>query len=102
MANANTLNTLAEHSKQLQKAIEMNTPNPKTPYRQAIGSLMYIALSTRPDIATALNKAAQYSINHDESHWIAVKRIFQYLKGTANLTLTLGNINKNTNEINIT
>ena len=95
MENANISHTPTEPSKQLQKATDSNIPNPNTPYRQAIGSLMYIALSTRPDIATALNKAAQHSINHDESHWIAVKRIFRYLKGTFNLALTLGNTKNN-------
>lgn len=52
------------------------------PYRQLIGSLLFLARSTRPDIAYAVAKLARYSTCHDEMHWIALKRILRYLKGT--------------------
>ena len=48
----------------------------KTPYRQAIGSLMYAAVATRPDIAFAVSTLSQFLENPGEAHWDAVKRVF--------------------------
>jgi hypothetical protein len=60
------------------------------PYREAVGSLMYAALGTHPDIAFAVQAVSRYSTKFGPSHWSAVKRIFQYLKGSMNLWLTYG------------
>jgi len=51
-------------------------------YAAAIGSLMYAAVATRPDIAYAVNKASQATAAPTEADWLAVKRIMRYLKGT--------------------
>ena len=61
-----------------------------TPYREAVGSLMYAAMGTRPDIAFATSTVAQFSDNPGWPHWEAVKRIFRYLLGTKKLELTYG------------
>ena len=60
------------------------------PYREAVGSLMYAAMGTRPDIAFAVSTVAQFSDNPGWAHWEAVKRIFRYLRGTQNLELVYG------------
>jgi hypothetical protein len=60
----------------------------KYPYRQAVGGLMYLATSTRPDVANAVRDVARYLNNPGMEHWVAVKRIFRYLKGTLDLGLT--------------
>ena len=60
------------------------------PYHEAVGSLMYAALGTRPDIAYAVQTVSRFSINPGQAHWEAVKRIFRYLKGTSELWLTFG------------
>jgi len=52
------------------------------PYKSAIGTLQFSAQHTRPDIAFAVNKVSQYSNNPGPQHWVAVKRIFRYIKGT--------------------
>jgi hypothetical protein len=52
------------------------------PYREAIGSLMFAAICTRPDISYAVSQVAKYSSKPSYVHWEAVKRIFAYLKGT--------------------
>ncbi|GJS36877.1 retrovirus-related pol polyprotein from transposon TNT 1-94 [Tanacetum coccineum] len=57
-----------------------------TDYRSIIGSLMYLNLS-RPDIMFVTCMCARYQANPNEHHVSAVKRIFQYLKGTINLGL---------------
>ncbi|GJU01307.1 retrovirus-related pol polyprotein from transposon TNT 1-94 [Tanacetum coccineum] len=51
-----------------------------------IRSLMYITAS-RPDIQFSTCLCARYQDNAKESHLVAVKRIFKYLKGTPNLGL---------------
>lgn len=50
------------------------------PYREAIGSLMYAAVTTRIDIAYAVSKASRAVEKPTKADWIAVKRIFRYLK----------------------
>jgi hypothetical protein len=41
----------------------------KVPYREAVGSLMYLAAATRPDIAFAVNKAARVMDRPAEKDW---------------------------------
>ncbi|GJU04106.1 hypothetical protein Tco_1114444 [Tanacetum coccineum] len=53
----------------------------ETQYRGMIGSLMYLTAS-RHDIQLSTCLCARYQANPKESHLIAVKRIFRYLKGT--------------------
>ena len=62
----------------------------KIPYREAVGSLMYTAMGTRPDIAFAMSTVAQYSKNLGWQHWEAVKQIFRHLLGTKKMELTYG------------
>ena len=60
----------------------------KVPYQSAVGSLMYAMLGTRPDIAYSVGVISQFNSNPGKAHWIAVKRIFRYLKGTMDYSLT--------------
>lgn len=62
----------------------------KFPYINAVGALMYLATSTRPDIAFTVSKLARFNSNPGKTHWAAVKHLFQYLKGTMDLKLTYG------------
>ena len=68
---------------------EANSPlPPDIPYRSAIGSLMYLMVCTRPDIAFAVSRLSQYCENPLLCHWKAVKRLFRYIKGTQDYDLT--------------
>jgi hypothetical protein len=58
------------------------------PYRAAIGSLMYLMVSTRPDLAAAVGLLSRFLNNPGEEHWMAVKKIFKYLQGTRQMGLT--------------
>jgi hypothetical protein len=53
----------------------------KVPYQQAVGSLMYAMLCTRPDLAYPISVVSQHMANPSIEHWIAIKHIFQYLQG---------------------
>lgn len=59
----------------------------RVPYRNLIGSLMYIAVSTRPDISHALSYLSRYNEDPGRGHWNAAKRVLQYLHTTASLKL---------------
>jgi len=52
------------------------------PYREAVGSLMFLAIISRPDIAYAVNSVSRFLNNHNNDHWRSVKQIFAYLSGT--------------------
>lgn len=50
-------------------------------YKSVVGSLRYLTL-TRPEIAFSVNLACQHMHDPRESHFVAVKRILRYIKGT--------------------
>nr|GAT42892.1 polyprotein [Mycena chlorophos] len=60
------------------------------PYRAVVGSLLWIANGTRPDIAYAVGVLSQFLSNPGRVHWEAAKRVVRYLKGTADARLTFG------------
>ena len=51
-------------------------------YQAIVGSLMYIALATRPDIAFAVSALSRYSSRPRTSHLTAAKRVLRYLRKT--------------------
>jgi len=53
-----------------------------------IGSLLYIILSTKVDIVFAVIKLAYYTSNLSNIYFIAIKRVFKYLKGTKDYRIT--------------
>jgi hypothetical protein len=64
------------------------------PYQRGIGSLMYTATSTHPDITFPVTILSQFMQNLGQIHWEVVKDVICYLKGTAGLTLMLGGSDK--------
>ena len=59
----------------------------EVPYLSAIGALMYLANTTRPDITFAVNLLARYSSAPTRRHWNGIKHILRYLKGTTDMGL---------------
>ena len=57
------------------KMVDLNVP-----YRELIGSLTYIALGTRPDIAYAVGALSQFNSCYDKIHWMAAKRVTSLFK----------------------
>jgi hypothetical protein len=51
-------------------------------YFQIIGSLMYLASATRPDISFAVSKLSRFTSNPGDDHWCALQRVRHYLAGT--------------------
>ena len=44
------------------------------PYQQAIGSLMYLAVCTRPDISFAMTYLSQFNTCYTREHWVLLKK----------------------------
>ncbi|CRG92846.1 hypothetical protein PISL3812_09917 [Talaromyces islandicus] len=57
-------------------------------YQRVVGSLMYIMLGTRGDIAYAVSMASRHLANPGPQHMKLARRILRYLKGTETLRLT--------------
>nr|GEX34471.1 retrovirus-related Pol polyprotein from transposon TNT 1-94 [Tanacetum cinerariifolium] len=49
----------------------------KAPYANAVGSLMYLMVCTRPNIAYVVSVVIRYLANLDKNHWEAVKEVFE-------------------------
>ena len=53
-----------------------------------IGSLLYLMIGTRPDIAFAVTKLAQFAACPSEEHFNEALYICHYLRGTSKYCLT--------------
>ena len=60
------------------------------PYRQVVGSLMYLMVGTRPDLATVIRETSQHLTNPGKKHWDVLKRTLCYLRGTTTHGIRLG------------
>ncbi|KAE8729592.1 putative Leucine-rich repeat protein kinase family protein [Hibiscus syriacus] len=65
----------------------------RVPYASVMGSLMFVMICTRPDIAQAVGVVSRYMANPGKEHWNIVKRIMRYIKGTSNVALCYGGSN---------
>jgi hypothetical protein len=73
----------------LRLSVEEGEPlDPSTPYANLIGSLMYLAVTTRPDIAYTVGALARFTSKPTTAAWQAAKTLLRYLSSTANLKLT--------------
>lgn len=71
-------------------SVEMlDTPVPQVKYQELLGILLFLSTRTRPDIALAVGILCRYSSAPKEVHWVALKRILRYLKGTLGFGLKL-------------
>jgi hypothetical protein len=66
---------------------ELDSENIKLRYGSMVGSLLYAAISTRPDIQHAVSQLARFVSNPQAHHMRACKRVLRYLKGTASMGL---------------
>ena len=62
----------------------------RVPYASTVGSLMFAMICTRPDIAQTVGVVSRYMANPGGEHWITLKRILRYIKGTSDVALYYG------------
>lgn len=85
LENGKPMNTPMEHNFQ----VDLSLPVDKNlPYRELLGSLIYISIVSRPDIAYATSVLSRYLDKPTKQLWIAAKRVLRYLNGTKHLNLT--------------
>ena len=87
--NVNTVSTPSDPHVHLSVPLpdDCDSLVPNFPYQEIVGSLLYLATNSRPDIAQAVSVVAQYATNFREIHCTAVKRILKYLRGTTDFAL---------------
>lgn len=87
MEEANVLHIPTDPQHSLDPNLSGSLEAGEVPYRESVGSLLYLSQITRPDITFAVNLVSRYLEKPLTIHWNAVKRIFKYLKGTFNYGL---------------
>jgi hypothetical protein len=59
-------------------------------YMRKVGSIMYAAVITRPDVAFAVSRLSRFSTNPSSAHQCAADRVLRYLLNTYTLALEYG------------
>lgn len=67
-------------------------------YQRKMGSMLYAATTTRPDIAFAVSRLARFNQNPSQDHHRAADRVIQYLYGTRSRAICYGGDNNGTND----
>lgn len=84
MNESKQVNTPAESKVELPEGCHREKKDQKEkPYRELIGSLLYLAVATRPDLSFTVNRLAQFNESYQQIHWSAAKRVLRYLQGTS-------------------
>jgi len=77
----------------LDPQVDLNNPHcedksvDRKEYLSIVGSLMYAALGSRPDIAFSVTALSRYNVQPLEMHLTAAKRVLRYLKATSSLRI---------------
>ena len=82
-----TVGTPLEPNSSLHKGTPEEALDDISKYQSIVGSLMYAALGTRPDLAFPVMVLSQYSSCPTEAHLTAAKRVLRYLAHTINWKL---------------
>ena len=76
-ADANTYQQLEKHVLDNKEIIKSDYP-----YHELIGSLLYLSITSRPDISNIVRFLSKFVTSYHELHVKFAKRVLQYLEGT--------------------
>lgn len=93
MEESKTMSTPIEKGLQLNKADFSDLT--EKPYKELLGSLMYLMICSRPDISFAVGYLSRFQSCASEEHWQYLKRIIRYLILTKHLKLVYRNDERN-------
>lgn len=87
MKNCNTIATPIENTLKLSKSMSPKTQEERdymanVPFQELVGSLLFAAQVSRPDISYAVNFVSRFNKDPGRAHWSAAKRILRFLKAT--------------------
>ena len=82
MADCKPVTTPLEQGKKYLKLFDGSQPVKTKEYQAIIGRLTHAAIATRPDLSSAVGALSQCTSKPSSEHWIGVKRILHYVKGT--------------------
>lgn len=85
MSDCKPVSTPIENRLRLQRGEESKRTD--KPYRELVGCLVYVTLTTRPDLSAAVNFYSKFQSCPTEEHWRHLKRVLRYIRGTLDLGL---------------
>ena len=97
MANCKPVSTPAEGV--LMRLDNAHQGNVDGEYMSLVGSVLYAAMVTRPDIAYAVQTLGRHLQASGSEHWVAAKRLLRYLKGTNELGIKYGASGQNAQQL---
>ena len=75
---------------QLQGATEDSEIIDQETYARRVGQLLHLAVQSRPDMAQAIARLAQFNTKPDKACWGALKHLLRYLGGTRTKGIIFG------------
>jgi len=92
MQDCNGVHTPMEAGRKLVAANDHDKLIEPGEYQSLVGSLMYIAVGTRPDLAFSISTLSKFNSKPTTAHLLATKRVLRYLKETLGLGLVYGTV----------
>ena len=84
------------HEAELLPSLEQATRQSSLQYQSKVGLILYAAITTRPDIAFAASKLAQFNANLSQQHHKAADRVLHYLYSTREKAIGYGQLRTKT------